>query len=154
MNRRSFTASLAALIAAPALPAVASVAPSTAAPTAASHFATAKLLARAHNTCSPAMLQRLLRVDSAMAHELNRLLIERGVISSASLRGASMAIDPLNTHCVPREALRSSNVAQKIRDLKARLSDASDTLEERADKAVEAPREQDLEGSVTSDGRA
>ncbi|MDG1078322.1 MAG: hypothetical protein P8P65_16995 [Planktotalea sp.] len=71
MNRRTFTASITALFAASAMPAAGSLAPVSAAPTAASHNATAKLLARAHNRCSPAMLQRLLCVDSAIATELN-----------------------------------------------------------------------------------
>jgi len=95
MNRRSFTASLAALFAAPAVPAAASLAPAAASQSAAAHFATAKLLARAHNRCSPAMLQRLLRIEPALAAELNTMLVNRGVISAAGAHGTAMALDPL-----------------------------------------------------------
>lgn len=125
MNRRSFTASLAALFAAPTLPDVASVAPSAVSQTAVSHYATAKLLARAHNRCSPETLQRLLRVDGAIARELNAMLLKRGVISSSSARGALMAVEPLNTHCITNEAMRASNMAQKLRDAKAQLDKLS-----------------------------
>jgi hypothetical protein len=121
MNRRSFTASLAALFAVPALPAVASLAPAAATQTAVSHYATAKLLARAHNRCSPEMLQRLLRVDSVMAQELNAMLLKRGVISGAGAHGVSMAVEPLNTHCITNEAMRSSNLVQKVRKAKVRI---------------------------------
>lgn len=122
MNRRYFTASLAALFAVPAMPAVASLVPAATSQTAASHFATAKLLARAHNRCSPAMLQRLLRVDSAIDHELNAMLLKRGVISAASAKGASIATNPLNTHCITKEATTTSNITQKLQDAKARLN--------------------------------
>jgi len=129
MNRRTFTASLAALFAAPAIPAVASFAPATASQTAATHYATAKLLARAHNRCSPAMLQRLLRVDSTIATELNGMLLQRGVISSAGAQGASMAVQPLNTHCITNDAMRSTNLVQKVKDAKAKLDRVSKALE-------------------------
>lgn len=131
MNRRSFTASLAALFAAPALPAVASLAPATAVTqTTATQYATAKLLVRAHNSCSPAMLQRLMRVESAIARELNALLFDRGVISAAGAQGSSIALNPLNTNCIPNEAMRASNFAQKMQNAKARLEKVSKALKQ------------------------
>ena len=140
MNRRSFTASLAALFAVPALPAGASLVPAAAPQTAVSHYTTAKLLARAHNRCSPAMLQRLLRVDSAIATELNAMLLKRGVISAAGAQGVSMATAPLNTHCITNEAMRASNVAQKLKDAKEKLDQLSDALETpEAETAQERP---------------
>ncbi|WP_293443505.1 hypothetical protein [Planktotalea sp.] len=128
MNRRTFTASIAALFAAPAMPAAGSLAPVSAAPTAASHYANAKLLARAHNRCSPAMLQRLLRVDSAIATELNGMLLKRGVISTVGAQGVSMATAPLNRYCITNEAMRASNFAQKVKETKAKLDRISETL--------------------------
>ncbi len=134
MNRRSFTASLAALFAAPALPGVASLAPSAVSQSAVSHYETAKLLARAHNRCSPEMLQRLLRVDAAIARKLNAMLLKRGVISSAGARGALIAVEPLNTHCITNEAMRASNIAQKLRDAKAQL--------DKLTRAMDAPEQE------------
>lgn len=127
MNRRTFTASLAALFAAPAVPLT--VSPAVASSGAASHFATAKLLARAHNRCSPAMLQRLLRVDEAVALELNAMLFNKGVISSAGVHGTAMAINPLNTHCITNEAMRASNIAQKLADAKAQMRKLADAVD-------------------------
>ena len=49
----------------------------------------------------------------------------RGVISSSSARGALMTVEPLNTHCITNEAMRASNMAQKLRDAKAQLDKLS-----------------------------
>ena len=110
------------------MPAAGSLAPVSAAPTAASHYATAKLLARAHNRCSPAMLQRLLRVDSAIATELNGMLLKRGVISTVGAQGVSMATAPLNTHCMTNEASRALNFVQKIKEARPKLDRGSEAL--------------------------
>lgn len=141
MKRRSFLASLGALISAPALPLPLSAAP-TVPSAAAAQFATAKLLARAHNRCSPAMLQRLMQVDPAVAAELNGMLVRRGVISAAAADGASMALDPLNTHCVPKEALRPTNLRQLIERAKARLDQFAELPEKEAAKATDAEEHQ------------
>ena len=36
-----------------------------------------------------------------------------------------MAVEPLNTHCITNEAMRASNMAQKLRDAKAQLDKLS-----------------------------
>ena len=139
MNRRSFTASLAALFAVPTLPAAASVTPVGVSAAATTHYTTAKLLARAHNRCSPAMLQRLLRVESAVATELNAMLLKRGVISAASAQGTSMAVHPLNTHCITNEAMQTSNIMQKMQDAKTKLDRVAKTFAEPEQGAQSAP---------------
>ncbi|MGB0800045.1 MAG: hypothetical protein ACPGRD_12080, partial [Planktomarina sp.] len=123
MKRRMFTFGLAALAAAPALPLAAPSLPSGAA---ASRFATAKLIARAHNHCSPAMLQRLLRVDASLAAELNSMLLNRGVITAAAANGTSMAVNPMNTNCVPTEALKPTNLTQSVSKVREQLQNIWD----------------------------
>ncbi|MEM9579683.1 MAG: hypothetical protein AAF891_03280 [Pseudomonadota bacterium] len=131
MNRRSFTASLAALFAAPAIPLSASATPAVSS-AATARFATAKLIARAHNACSPAMLQRLLRVDGAVAAELDAMLLRNGVITAAGADGMSLAVNPMNTHCVPREALKSTNVRHALAQTKERWQKLARSLEDAA----------------------
>lgn len=122
MNRRSFTFSLGALASAGSLPARFALAAAPAAPVGTSaQLATASLLARSHNRCSPAMLQRLMRVDEAMAAQLHQTLVRQGVVTATGANGVAMATKPLNTHCITNEAMRTSNLMQKFTDAQARL---------------------------------
>lgn len=118
MNRREFTTSLGAIAAAPALPAFAIAQNTT--QIAAAHFANAKLIARAHNACSPQMLSRLLRLDNSTAHSLQSMLFEKGVVTHAN--GLAMATNPLNTNCIPIEALKPKNLARSVVDARAKSS--------------------------------
>lgn len=118
MKRRTFTFGLGALAVAPALPVAA-----TPTATAAQHFTLAKLLARSHNHCSAAMLQRHLKVSPEMARQVRRMLLDRGVIT-APVNGVSMAVSPTNTNCVPTQALKPTNLVQqfkKLRDMVDRI---------------------------------
>ena len=91
------------------------------------------------------MLQRLLRVDSAIASELNAMLLNRGVITTAGAQGTSMAVNPLNTNCVPNEAMRASNFVQKAQETKAKLDRISKAFEEKEEAvADEEPDQSDL----------
>lgn len=117
MNRRQFTAALGALFAAPALPSMA-----TAAASSPQNLKIATLLARSHNRCSPEMLARLMRLDTATAKGLHSTLLRQGVILSAPV-GPSMAAHPTNTNCITNEAFRPSNMLQKLAKLKERADD-------------------------------
>lgn len=112
MKRRTFTLGLGALFAAPALPAAAVLAPAA---QLTQHFARAKLLARCHGSASPAMLGRLMKLDSRTAKGVFDLLHDRGVIAHG-LDGIARAVTPLNTHCVPSEAIRARDLAQQVNE--------------------------------------
>ena len=125
MKRRTFTLGLTALTAAPAVPLGAAAAPGTT--TAAQHFTLAKLLARAHNHCTPDMLARHLKVSKDMAQTVHNMLINRGIITPP-VAGASMAVNPLNTNCIPNEAMTTTNYLQKAAQLRARLEETADRI--------------------------
>jgi hypothetical protein len=125
MKRRSFTFGLAAATAAPAVPLSVSIAPATTG--AAQHFTLAKLLARTHNHCTPDMLARHLKVSKDMAQSVQNLLVNRGVITPP-VAGASMAVNPLNTHCITNEAMKTTNYLQKAAQLRARLEEVADRI--------------------------
>ena len=84
MNRRQFTQRLAALFAAPALPAPtiasssATSATAGAIPAGALHWA--RYLQDLHATCTPSMLKSLLSLSDHAAQSLHRQLVTQGVI--------------------------------------------------------------------------
>lgn len=114
MKRRTFLTALATLTATPALPAGAL------SPAAAKHLPLASLLARSHNHCTRDMLQRNLKLSPDMAAQVHDLLLNRGIITRP-INGISMATAPTNTHCVPKQALKPSNLIRKATDLRSRL---------------------------------
>ena len=114
MKRRFFTFRLAAV---PALPLAAATVPQAKS----AQLATAKMLARAHNRCSPAMLARLMRINGGLAAELNAAVFRKSLITAAGADGASMAVSPINTNCIPKQAFKPINLIQKARDLNAKL---------------------------------
>ena len=88
MNRREFTASLAALVAAPALPLglPASVAAAPAVPPGA--YAWAQLIARAQNRCSAEMLAQTLNLEPGTARVLFNDMVHpvAGVCATIDIR--------------------------------------------------------------------
>lgn len=96
MNRREFTKGLAALGVTPALPLPAL---SKAAPIAGMAtdpmYVWAQFITRVHDKCSPAMLSRLLKLDTTHAESLYADLLKNGVIGPANTFGISRATDPL-----------------------------------------------------------
>jgi hypothetical protein len=118
MKRRTFLSTLTAALAAPALP-LPAAAPAT---HITQHFAKAKLLARCHDRASPEMFARLMQLDSQTAQGVFDLLKDRSVISKG-LDGIMRAMNPLNTHCVPNEAIRARGFAQMSSDMGTRLKE-------------------------------
>ncbi len=114
MNRREFTFRMAAVAATPALPVPALAANFEPSKRATQVYRWAEVISRSHNKCSPEMLQRLLKIDGTVANELQRMLLDKGVITNA-VNGISMATKPLNTNCVPKQALKPTNINQSIR---------------------------------------
>lgn len=139
MKRRTFLQTLTALVAAPALPATAVAAPSTAIT---QHFAHAKLLARCHDRASPEMFARLMKLEPDAAQGVFDLLRARGVIGNGA-DGIARAVNPLNTHCVPNEALRARDLAKMTsdlaKDLRARLKKKTAALREAQEDVAPKP---------------
>tara|TARA_R110002094_G_scaffold60570_4_gene71218 strand:- start:639 stop:1142 length:504 start_codon:yes stop_codon:yes gene_type:complete len=126
MNRREFTTSMAALAAAPALP-LPAAAPRTAAQIPTGTYAWGQLIARAQNTCNPAMLARHLRLDADVAHALFDTMLRDGVLRAPDIAGlarAAQPLDPTGTGLRPGGLLR--------RKAKTLIADIQDR-EERSD---------------------
>jgi|GEM_PF-411126 len=89
MNRRQFTTRLAALFAAPALPASAVTAAATApvaAPVVISTGATswANYLMAMHDTCTPTMLKSVLNINADSANAIHSQMVKKGVITDGN----------------------------------------------------------------------
>lgn len=128
MHRRTFLQTLTALIAAPALPAT-----PASGTTLTRHLGRATMLARCHDRASPEMFGRLMQLDTDTAQGVFDLLRKRGVIARGT-DGLARAVNPLNTHCIPNEALRARDLAQITSDLTQNLRKR---LEKRVKDAVE-----------------
>jgi hypothetical protein len=98
MNRRQFTASLAALAATPILP-FGAITPAAAAPVAAfppGAYAWAPLVARAQNKCSPATLAQHLHLDANAATQLFNTMVRDGVLRAPGAVGIAQAANPID----------------------------------------------------------
>jgi hypothetical protein len=115
MNRRIFLSTLSALMAAPALPAMA-------VPIAPQHTITAKIIARSHNRCTTDMLVRHLRVPADMAARIQAQLLRQGIITPP-VAGISMATNPSNTACITNEALKPTNLLQRAAQLREKMEE-------------------------------
>lgn len=115
MNRREFTASLAALAAAPLLPlqALAAGQAPTVVPTGA--YAWAQLIARAQNTCSPDMLTRQLHVAPDAAQAMFNDMLRDGVLRTPGATGIARAVKPIDATGTSR--CLSKRITSKLRDL-------------------------------------
>jgi hypothetical protein len=120
MNRREFTASLAAVGLMPALPIAAPAAAATAPTVPAGAYAWAHLIARAQTKCSPAMLARQLHLSPQVAKELFRTMVADGVLKAPGVAGVAQAVKPMNATGIDR------GLAQRLR------SNLSETLQEAA----------------------
>ena len=123
MKRRSFLAGLTALLAGPK-PAlsIGGGAQTT------MLYERASFLARAHNRCSIPMLMRHLKLDATAAAEMERVLIQRGVIT-VPIGGVSLAAHPTNTHCLPLDAPKQSERLAQLRKFAERFLDRDTELE-------------------------
>ncbi|MDG1470754.1 MAG: hypothetical protein P8Q26_04235 [Ascidiaceihabitans sp.] len=110
------------------------------------HFAKAKLLARCHDRASPEMFMRLMKLDGDTARGGFNLLQDKGVIGNG-IDGITRAINPLNTHCVPNEAVRATDLAKMASDIAKRVRD----MAKRRLEAVEKELADDAPEPETSD---
>ena len=137
MKRRTFVTTLAALAATPALPATGTAASTT---HITQHFAKAKLLARCHDRASPEMFARLMKLDETTAKGVYTMLKDRNVIASG-IDGVTRALNPLNTQCVPNEALKARDFAKISSDVSKRLREMA---KKRLDELGEPAQSEEL----------
>lgn len=124
MNRRQFTASLAALLAAPALPFSAARAAPIAIPP--GTYAWAQLIARAQNGCSPAMLAQHLRLSAPVADQLFREMVRDGVLRAPGVAGVARAAHPIKVPGTQHDI--AGKLVKKTRDTLKRLTQETDPL--------------------------
>jgi hypothetical protein len=114
MNRRFFTFGLGALLGVPKVP-MASI--TTGAPVAAAHLKLATMLSRAHDSCSPEFLMRHLKVDKAVATQVQRALIQTKVITAPSASGVSYAVNPMHLSRLSNSfPAQPSGLVQQVKD--------------------------------------
>lgn len=96
MKRRSFLKNLAATAVLPAVPfkSLAAAAPTAAAATMDQPYLWASFVSRVHNKASPAMLQRLLKLEEGVAQRVFQDLVKNNVVSTPNAYGISHAINP------------------------------------------------------------
>ena len=115
MNRRDFNTSLAALLAAPAIPLPAATAASAAVPAAAPHtYLFADFIARARGRVDAGFLARQLGLSNSAARDLVQELVANNVISSPALSGVARAVNPLKYDMVGTS--QTQGLAQQVRD--------------------------------------
>jgi len=174
MNRREFTKGLAALGVTPALPlpALAKAAPIAGMATD-PMYVWAQFITRVHDKCSPAMLSRLLKLETSHAEGLYADLLKNGVIGPANSFGISRATDPLyqeyakigakqvqtinpNQETANKPKLKSSNLGDEAGK---ETEDESDSLslnqaEPNSEHEPDDFPDSELGDSDNSDGRA
>jgi hypothetical protein len=128
MNRRQFTASLAALAATPALPLAARM-PSVAAPAIPpGAYAWAELIAKAQNTCSPDMLAECLHLKPEVAQVLFKDMVVDGVLQTPGTGGISRAIKPFETSGL--EQSTTQRLKSKAKDMLNRATQSEEPRDE------------------------
>ncbi|MEM7439357.1 MAG: hypothetical protein AAF393_07150 [Pseudomonadota bacterium] len=136
MKRRTFLQAASAAVATPALPIAANAAPVVAAaPAAAAQpYIWAEFVARVHNSASPAMFQRLLKLDEATANGVYRELLRDKVITAPDAFGISKAARPY-----PHPPLKAGGAKPgKISRAKPKVEKAFAKDPSRAEKGQEA----------------
>lgn len=123
MKRRNLLKSIGALGLMPMVPSLptsslAGVAPSVATASVSGHtYKWAEMIVRAHNKCSPGMLERLLKVDTATASALKSQLLEKGVISAqANSFGIHSAVKPLYEGAFVKPSSQLSKGLKKVNE--------------------------------------
>lgn len=137
MKRRSLLKSLGALAATPFMPSIPLAAPTANAALAsvvdARTYKWAEMIVRAHNTCSPAMLERLIGLPPAKAAALQAEFLAKGVIGAPSQFGIHKATKPLWDGAFPKPHIRAKDVVETVKDL------VTDTL-----KDAEVPKQPEV----------
>lgn len=154
MKRRNLLKSIGAMSLMPFVPSLPTSALASAAPTVASAnvsghtYKWAEMIVRAHNKCSPGMLERLLKVDGATASALKSQLLEKGVISAqANSFGIHSAVKPLYEGAFVRPSSEISKGLKKVNEKLDELMDDDEELHKNDSEinTLEADIESDIE---------
>ncbi len=152
MKRRNLLKSLGALGLMPMVPtlpasALAGSTPVAKATVSAHHYKWAEMIVRAHKKCSPGMLERLLKIDTATASALKSQLLEKGVISAqANSFGIHSAVKPLYEGAFVRPSSQISKSLKKVNAELDKLIDEEETVPENESNIS------DLDEETASDG--
>lgn len=150
MNRREFTASLAALAATPTLPiGVSAAAAPKSAFVPAGTYAWAQLIARAQTRCDPAMLARQLRLTDGAAEQLFNEMIRDGVLRMPGGAGMAQAVQPINATGTP--AQRKLSKLRRILPSEEQRDEAPPLVKDDTSGLVcaETPAEDQIDASET-----
>lgn len=130
MQRRTLLKSLGALAAAPMLPSLPLASPHAAAMTTsavdASTYKWAEMIVRAHNKCTPAMLQRLIGLSPANAAALQAEFLAKGVIGAPSQFGIHQATKPLWQGAFPKPHVQTKKAVEMVEQLLDHVSEPDD----------------------------
>ena len=135
MKRRTFLTNLAATAAVPMMPmkALASVAPTAAAASMDQPYLWASFITRVHNNASPAMLQRLLKLDKSMASRVYSELVKNNVVTPPNAYGISRAVNPFPqpgmAHMQGQAASQSVSASKKSVKLDTKEGAETDEIE-------------------------
>jgi hypothetical protein len=146
MKRRSLLKSIGALGMMPLMPslpasAIAGTASSTVSAGVSGHtYKWAEMIVRAHNKCSPGMLERLLKVDTATASALKSQLMEKGVISAqANSFGIHKAVKPLYEGAFMKPSSQLKTGLEKANEMLDDMIEEDDPDSTREELAFEEP---------------
>ena len=137
MDRRDFGKSVAAALAAAAMPASAlalgkaGAAATAGAATPPNLYTWAQMIARVQGRCSPDMLAQALHINEGHARSLVGLLTRNGVVGPVNALGISTAMDPLGPKLAPKSG--------------------GDLLKRAADRGVEAAKQWIAEDEATDE---
>lgn len=160
MKRRNLLKSIGAMGLMPLVPslpgsALASTVPTVATASVSGHtYKWAEMIVRAHNKCSPGMLERLLKVDAATASALKSQLLEKGVINAqANSFGIHSAVKPLYEGAFVKPSSHISKGLKKVNEKIDKMMDEDDELRENDSeiKPLEAEIESDIEEEMTGE---
>ena len=136
MKRRNLLKSIGALSVTPLLPslpavAIATTPLATTAGVSTHTYKWAEMIVRAHKKCSPGMLERLLKVDTATASALKSKLLENGIINAqANSFGIHSAVKPLYEGAFMKPSSQISNGLKKANETLNKMMDNEEELPE------------------------
>lgn len=156
MKRRSLLKYIGALGLMPLVPslpasALAGSAPAATLAVSTHNYKWAEMIVRAHNKCSPGMLERLLKVDPATASALKSQLLEKGVISAqANSFGIHSAVKPLYEGAFVRPSSQLSKGLKKANEELDKLIDDDETLPKNESEISDLEEEIESDSELTS----
>lgn len=160
MKRRSLLKSLGAMGVMPLMPslpasALARTTPAATAVASGQTYKWAEMIVRAHNKCSPGMLERLLKVDTATASALKSQLLEKGVINAqANSFGIHSAVKPLYEGAFMRPSSEISNGFKKVNETLDKMMEDEEELAENETEISDLEQKTETDDEQITDKKA